>query len=56
MYVDWDIKPYSTNQPNPSKSAKFREHSSLWQFKFIEDHLSWCQSYVRTYMQLPVSH
>ena len=40
--------------PNTRNHAKFRENSTLQQFKVIQGHRSWCQS--KAYMRLPISH
>jgi len=39
--------------PNTRNNAKFRENSSLQQFKVIQGHRSWCQS--KAHMWLPIS-
>ena len=40
--------------PNLQNSAKFRENSSLQQFKVVQGRRSWCQS--KPHMQLSISH
>jgi len=40
--------------PNLRNPAKFSENSSLYQFKVVQSHRSWCQS--KAHMQLPISH
>ena len=40
--------------PKHAKSRKFRENSTLQQFKVIQSHRSWCQW--KAHMWLPISH
>ena len=40
--------------PNTRNHAKFRENSTLQQFKVIQGHRSWCQ--LKAHMWLPISH